>query len=189
MRGLMRCGFCGKAMVYTGTTHNSLECSYYRNRGGRYCQCNLHSVKLIHTLVLDRVAEGLANSEAFMAYRNSQHTQDVLSDRELAVRELHDLAAEAVRWKLAYGAGLIGLDELGTYLKRIDTKLTDARKAISACDTTLRHNNELKQRMQQYTPLADSFYNMTVAEQRKIILALVDRIILQRSSGPKIIWM
>jgi site-specific DNA recombinase len=190
LSGMCRCGFCGRAMVYSPEHGKSgLSCSLYKHYSGKHCRSNFHRAAPLEDLVIDSLAEALSNPAAFLAYRGRSKSQNHTDERGLIERELAECDAQLERWRAAYGAGLIDLAALDRYTRRISAQADAAHKALAAHAAADQREAAIRERVYQLAPLSGSLRSMSPADQRDVVKSLIERIILARGQEAQIIWL
>lgn len=192
LTGLCRCGYCGKSMIYQWNKRNNsygLGCSRYYHTAGRFCQCNYQQAKPIEQLVLDLVVKALLDPEAFLTYRTTKQAERKHDDRELLVRDKQAANAELERWKLAFGAGIIDLDELSSHNRQIKARLTDLNRQLQQYEAEDRRNIDMQTKVAKLADVAGQLYGLGVIAQRDAVKSLIDHVVLQRGQEPLIVWL
>jgi DNA invertase Pin-like site-specific DNA recombinase len=131
LRGMLRCGYCGGAMLYVLAAgprgKPSLRCSRYVGSGGSVCRCNNVPQYIVEGQVLADVTGYLMRPEAVLEAQAASGDAQAVEMAELTAG-LVALEQRWQRWNGAYESGVISGTELQAHRERISAEMATLQR-------------------------------------------------------------
>lgn len=189
LTGLLRCGYCGSAMIYcTRRQKWWLQCARYQSARG--CRSNWVRAAPVEEFVLSVVEQVLNDPEAHLEMLREQgegngHLQR-LQEIDAAIAELD---ARWKRWTEAFEIGAIGLDEMLMHRQRILGERARLQEERERLEWDHRRLEAARQEMEALAVYRPRLRELPPEKLREIYLRLIARITIRRGEPPYIEWL
>jgi len=190
LSGLARCGYCGHAMSYCHSFGaRYLRCSWHTNTRGAECQNNGHAAAAVHAYLLEAIYHASQDRDDWLAARRAQHDSAQIRERISAIEaQIREHQAAFARWSSAFEVGLIGLNELAAHRARILGGVEALKGERQTHTMRLDSESQALGAMEELSPGMEGLADQTVAEQRVVLVRLVERVDLVQGQPPAIHW-
>lgn len=193
LTGMVRCGYCGDAMVYYSdkprpAPRRFLRCSRYGRTFGRECQHNSHPISKVHAYVKRFVKDILSDPEAFLAAQRERMTDTtkIAQHREELETVIDDLDARIARMNRAYEAGGLELEEFIPRKRALQAERAETLEkqvALNDQEQTLSNLRVAVYTMVEGLAALDAMPEHTL---RAVYKHLIHRVYLRRGEEPRI---
>lgn len=191
LSGLCRCGFCGRAMVYSGYTRypkrEALRCCRYLNSRGLHCTSNRHSVWRVEAAVKELIRELLADPETYWRQRQTQREEEMRNELAAVEAEIASLEKRYQRLLDALEGGYIDLPTFGARVVSLDTSRLVARR--DELRESLARSEIQAERIVSLHDVADRLDDLSDEELNRVYRMLIDRIELRKGEPPRVILL
>ena len=193
MTGMLRCGYCGRAMVHVDTRANHyyhLRCSTYNRSMGRECQPNHIAVRKVLAYVIGAVEAALADRDGFMqAYTAAQTSEQTVDHRAALEGELADIRARQERLLAALESGAFAVEVLVNRQTALAIRARAIETALAALDHADARATAMRATLDQYAALSGHIHELPDADLRALLLNLIRTITIRKNEAPLIDWL
>jgi site-specific DNA recombinase len=192
LTGLLRCGYCGRAMAYVPTGRGSLgiRCSRYLSSHGTDCQSNWMRVEPLESLVLRTVKAAIRNPEAFLAARRDERaTKDIQHQLQTIEATIEDQRARWQRWNAAFESGAISLAEMAEHRQRIHAAIDQLTADRERLQGASRAEEGVVVALASLQEIADELDRLDDADLNRVYLSLIASIEIKQHEPPHIRWL
>ena len=163
LRGLVKCGYCGYAMMLTRRQDHA-RCSHYTHTGGRQCCRNYTRLSHLEETVLHGVQEVLRNPDAWIASLRDGHGDEQESERQALTRALRDLDKRIANVYTAIESGQFEISTLASRYDDLRLQRDQIETRLSALDSEKFNLERLRQTLVTHAAVVDSLADMPPAE-------------------------
>ncbi|MBE3553572.1 MAG: recombinase zinc beta ribbon domain-containing protein, partial [Thermicanus sp.] len=198
LSGLIRCGVCGGPVIHVyakGGKNKNYTYSYYackaqhvrRKERNNSCSLGYHPEEKVNKWVSEKIKSIALNTEEL---EKELERQKKVTENDTEIIEQLEKAYEEVnrklnRWYAAFEEGII---DPGQLKDRINLLEEEKKKILARLDDYDIEPNDQEEIMESLKTIGEAWELMTIEEQKSIIRAVVDRIILYPDRDPEIIW-
>lgn len=185
LSGLVRCGYCGYAMVYGSNTRPqySLRCNLYHKSRKEQCRPNYHAARRVESYVLAYVREVLADPDAYLAVLDTQRDG---VDADALRANLDRMQRARDRWDHAYELGDISRDEWRGHRARLAEQTTGIERLLREEELAAARRVEAREHIASLADVLGHIDALTRPEQNELLRLIVARVELQREEEPRI---
>jgi DNA invertase Pin-like site-specific DNA recombinase len=192
LTGLVVCGYCGWGMCYhprEGGRRYVLSCNLYSHSGGKECQCNSRSARLVEGFIHQEIRQALADPVAFAEAAASDEGEDYRAKLAGLDAQRQALSDRYQRWNELYESGGITAAELMAHRARLHGEVERLTSTSSALRAALARRESRAQRVIALGDILQHYDNLPPARLREVYTQLIAKIILKRGERPDIKWL
>lgn len=200
LTGLLKCGVCGGPVIHItrrgGWKHRNTIYHYYackaqhvRQRDkNNNCSLGYHRMADVDEWVSNKIKQIAVNPDEI---KKEMEKQVIASDEQTIIFEQLEKALEEVnrkldRWYTAFEQGAIDPAQLKSRIDALEAEKRKILDRLSEIDDV--SPTDMNNFIEEIRTIGEAWDHMTVEEQKEVLRAVIDHIILYPDREPEIIW-
>jgi site-specific DNA recombinase len=197
LSGLLRCGVCGGPVIHTISKRGKYKYDYYackaqhirRRDRNNDCSLGYHRMEVFDSLVINRLRELALNPNDVEAELKQRSTVQEGQERLIADlnAKLDGIESKLERWYDAFEQGLINPGQLRDRISALE----EEKKALQLRLEEI-SDSQVEERTDELIAtletIGEAWDYMTFDEQKAVLRAAVDHIILYPDRDPEFVW-
>jgi DNA invertase Pin-like site-specific DNA recombinase len=185
LSGLVRCGYCGYAMVYGSNSkpQYSLRCNLYHKSRKLQCRPNYHAAGRVERYVLAYVREVLSDPERYLAVIATQRDQ---VDVSALTANLERLSRARAKWDHEYERDEISRAEWQGHRARIAEQMRGIEHVLREEEQAAARREEARDHAASLSDVLGHMDDLSRPEQNELLRLIVARVELRREEEPHI---